>query len=802
MTKKIILLSIITILMQPCTYSGALVPGGAGTVSKVIPPIKFSGFGLPGTVATPAVSTPMIKLTPTQIDSFTTDLSRFGGKEYLAEIQMVWETNPELMYSAQQAIQNADQEEIRQNVYQIMDKAKQLASKKIATFNIQNAITHNPQLEKLINQTIPTSLDQTVSTVESMLYDGSPVIRAMYKNTNFYDEVQTPLQDFAKNIKEILTNKTNTPQQAASKLRKEISNLENIKSSTQSLTNSITDKNLNEILSTMVSEFETMHENFNTIADILQKTAPVQTTTATYPELKNFVESISTPTESSSSLQHTVPGEIGNPIPMPTEIKPFFEQQMALVTQDLTQAAKNVVTLKNQFNNLGLLPDEIKNLELERKNIGQNLKAINQLLKEIKTLSDHPNSLNEFKAKQAQLSIVITQISYSLAKLKKEAEHLLPSEQKDILQILLNITKEILAIEADARTTLLVLEEAHEAKEVMAQIKQNLNLGEFVAKTTTDLATVQKTARALLHILSSKADLLKTDKAPASMLAVFESKLATYLTTFEELKAIAKIEDLGALQTKLQEQEKELLTILDSLFSKLAWLPTSTTKNEALDAFRKLKSEFLKNKTSIDNIFAKAASIQKKHTFVIIRKNELEMGMLTIIDKSKALRMSITKTIPTEKLTSEQAEALSKLNQAIRQEFNSLEDIKRSKTSFEVDELTKEYFKRRDQVLEWGRQTALVPIYEETLKDTLKIFGLKLVLGLTATGVVGWLVQPADKEEEKDVLSPTIITDIPEIVITNIDKQPKTTKVKKFPKYDEFKSEYQEVIDLLRKYIK
>jgi hypothetical protein len=800
MNKKIILLSAITALMQPFTYS-ALVSGGAGAASKLVPTIKVPGFSLPGAAAKPAISVPMVKLTQQQVGTFTDDLSQVGGKQYLPQIQMVWETNPELMYNAQQAVQNADTEARRLYMHQIMELAKQLASKKSATFNLQDAIAHNPQLESLVNTELSDNLFNIGRTLSSVAYQ-SETPKGFFHLQNDFKELQNTAKD-------IFIDTNLTPQQAASKIGElinrffdPIDNTYNTIKMAESAATNAKEETVKKTMNQTKDLLEKTKKLFESTKAILQKTAPVQEKSATYPELKNFVESINAPaaspiSEGASSIQTTIPGEIGNAIPMPTEITPFFEKQMGLALQDLTYTAKHLITLKQQTTELGLLPNEIKTLDLERVNIGKNLKVINKLLKEINILSDHPNALNIFKAKQAELSIVIAQISDSLEKLKEEAIQLLPSEQKNILETLQRITKEVLSIEADTRTTLLVLEEAHEAKEVMAQIKQNLDLGEFVVKTAKDLALVQQTTKQLAAILATKAGLLKTDTAPASMLEVFESKLTTYLTTFEELKTISKIEDLGALQAKLKAQEKELLTTLDSLFSKLAWLPTSTTKNKALDAFRKLKSEFLANKKSIDNIFATAGSIQEKHIFVNIKKNELEMGMLTIIDKSKALQMSIKKDIPADRLTSAQSQALSKLDQAIAEELSTLKKIETAQTSLELDQLTNEFFRTKDlsqfskqpsSIIPFtpGEITIYIPKYEETLKETLKLFGLKMVLGLTATGAVTWFVQKTDKEEEKYDWLPTTKTAIPEI--KNIDissliktgisqelQQPKTT---------------------------
>lgn len=768
MNKKIILLSIITILAQPFMH-GALVPGGAGAITK-LPPVKLPpGFNIPGAAAAPAISTPTIKLTPAQIETFASDISQVGGKQYLPQIQMVWETNPELIYNAQQAIQNnANIEARRQSAHQIMELAQKLASQRSETFNIQKAITHNPQLENLINQKLPDTFQAI--RVEKINYQDianeSPATRTLF------DELKNNISNLEMKLNNILTDPTLSPQQAANKTRsldKDLS--ESIRLSETTSTG--TKQNFRAGIESITTKLESIRDTVTEITNILQKTAPVQTKSATYSELKNFVESINAPTESPSSgtpssLQPTTPGEIGNPIPMPTEIKPYFEAQKASMNTHVVKLAQTMRQLfKQDIPNLGLESHQQRIFDVEQVKISNDIKVFNNVLNRIKTLPDNPNAINEFKLAVEELSVIVPELTRSLAKLIAETKNLLPSEQKNILEGLQGMVREILAIYSDARTTLLVLEAAHANKEVMAQIKQNLDLGEFTVKTQKDLATVQKTARQLAAILSNNAGLLKTDKAPSSMLEVFESKLATYLTTFEELKTISKIEDLGGLQAKLKKQETELLTTLDSLFSKLAWLPTSNAKNEALDAFRKLKSEFLANKQSIDNIFTQAGSIQEKHTFVIIKKDELEMGMLTIVDKSKALRLSIKKTIPADRLTSEQAQALSNLDQAIAEELAALKKIQSSQTTLELDQLTQEFFKQKhvsDLSKKPSQMIVYAPKWEETLNETLKLFGLKLVLGLTTTGVVTWLAQQA----EEATSWPTGRTGIPEIDNLNI----------------------------------
>lgn len=754
MNKKIILLSAITVLMQPFIHS-ALMPTGTA-LTKGLPPIKVLEFNLPDTTTKPAISMPMVKLTPAQIETFTSDLAQVGGKEYLPQIQTVWETNPEVIYSAQRAIQNGDLNARREYTSKIMKLAKELASKKPANFNVQDAITYNSQLEKLINTELSENLFNIRTTMGNMATTPVLINESGKVKKDFYI-LQNDFGNLQNTIQEIINDINLTPQKAAYKIGElinkffdpvdDIYNTIKIAESTAiNAENTMVRQAMNRIKDLL----EKTKDVLESTKTILQKTAPIQARSATYPELKNFAESINAQTERTSSLQPTTPGEITNPISIPTEIKPFFEAQKASINTHIVKLASTMKQLFIQdIPALDLLPREKQIFDLEKVNITTNIKVFNKVLNNIKGLSDNPNAINEFKIRVEQLSVVVTELTNSLEKLTKETKHLLPSKQKAILEGLQGMIREILAIYSDAKTTLLVLEEAHLNKEVMIQIKQNLDLSEFTVKTAKDLATVKETAQELAHILTSKADLLKTDKAPASMLEVFESKMATYLTTFEELKTISKVEDLGALQVKLKEQEKDLLTTLDSLFSKLSWLPTSTTKNEALDAFRKLKSEFIQNKKSIDDLFAKAESIQEKHTFVIIKKNELEMGMLTILDKSKALRMSIKKTIPADKLTSLESEALSKLDQTITEELAALKKIQNAQTSFEVNQLT----------------TVYTPKWEETLRNTLNLFGLKIVLGLTATGVVTWLVQPKDKEEQ---MTDSIIPEIKDVDVSSL----------------------------------
>ncbi len=783
MNKKIMLLSIIAVLTQNVTHT-ALVPGGASAVTKGLPAVKVPGFNLPGAAAKPAVSIPMVQLTPAQIETLTSDLSQMGGKQYLSQIQLVWQDNPELLYNAQQAIQNADLEKRRQYANKIIESAKQFDSKKTATFSVQDAITHNRQLENLINTKLSENLFNIGTTMSSLATspklgnESSTVKKDFYDLQNDFGELQTTAQ-------EILTNTNLTPQQAASKIGELINksfdpteDVYNAIKIAEKAATSAKDATVKQAMNETKNLLETTKDLLESTKIMLQKTAPVGKKSATYAELKNLVESINAQTESSSSIVPTIPGAIANPIPMPTEIKPFFEAQKASINTHIVKLSNVMKQLFAQdIPNLGLSAQEKEIFDLEKANITTNIQLFNKVLNHVKGLSDNPNAINEFKMAEEQLSVIVTELIYSLEKLNAETKNILPSQRKAVIESIQAMVREIMAIYSNVRTTLLVLEESHANKEIMAQIKQNINLGEFVGKTVTDLAQVQKTAQQLATILSTNAAVLKTDKAPASMLEVFESKMAQYLTTFEELKTISKIEGLGALQVKLKAQEKDLLTTLDRLFSKLAWLPTSTAKNQALDAFRKLKSEFLANKKAIDNIFEKAASIQEKHTFIILKQNELEMGMLTVIDKTKALRLSIKKTIPQDKLTSQETQALSRLDQMLSQALSALSKIENAQTSLELDQLTKEFFKVKDLSPLSKKPSSLVPVgqssialfipkYEETLNETLKLFGLKVVLGLTATGVVSWLVQPADKDE-KDVTTPTTGSDIPSI--QNID---------------------------------
>jgi hypothetical protein len=820
MNKKIILLNIIAILMQSCTYS-ALATTGAGALTKMIPPVGGLGVKLPGGAGarpatyTPALSVPKINLTPAEIDRFTNTLSGYGGKQYLPQIQSLWETNPELIYNAQEAFQAGNFEAQKRSTLEMINRAKELASKSPATFSLQDAVTRNPQLESLVNTELSGSLFNIGTTMGNMAKnptlgnEKSSVKNAFYRSQDTGRELEAAVRD-------IFENTTLTPQQAADKIGKlfdkyfdPMDENYNIIKAVESVETTAESTTVRQAMNQAKDLLESTKESLKSIKNILQKATPTQARSATFPEMKSFVESISTPAESpvipesigtsteSAAIVSTVPGEIGNPIPMPKEIKPYFEKQMNLITQEVKTTTESLTKLINDRKTLDLSPDASKDLSLL--DTINSIKVIRKLLlsDKIDVLSDNPNALNIFRAKQAALSAAFKQTTDALAKLHANAsKHLLHSEQKVFLATIQEIVRGIMSLEADTRTTLLVLEEVQANKEVIVQIKKTLNLAEFVGKTATDLAAVQRTARELSNILSSDAGLLKTDKAGTSLFEVVKSQIQDYLTTFEELKTITTTEDLGALQAKLKKQESELVPNLNNLFSKIAWLPTSAVKNQGLDAFRQLKSGFLAATKSIDDMFAKAATIQEKHLFVKIAKNELEMGMLTIIDKCNAIRSSIKRTIPEDKLTSEQSQSLSKLNQVLTEAINALKEIERSKTSFEVDQLTKEFFitkNREASLLPFAQKgkaliptgpsdiisiskpslaipsgsalatpvgksytdsslvpvsstsVILVPKWQETLNETLKLFGLKLVLGLTAAGVVTWLVQPADK---------------------------------------------------------
>ncbi len=739
MNKKNILFTLI------CVMSQFMIPG-AGAISKIIPRTsKIPGI-LPsvGTLK-PALSTPTIQLTPKQIETFTTDLSQIGGKQYLAEIQMIWETKPELIYNAQQAIQMADREAERNYMYKIQELAKELASKGPELFNVQDAIVHNPRLENFINQKLNPSLESMRIKLGDLSYKRLSNEPAGVKSLFYH--LQNDVLEVIKKIDSILTDATLSPQQAAGKIR----NLDSVLSDTINLAQNVADgaksAAFKQQSTGIVQELESTQNNLQEISGILQKTAPGQKSNYSYNDIKAFAQSISESAQAPSSLQPSSPGEL---IPVPADIQPYIAAQMKDVQTMATQTIKDLAAFKKAIADLGLESQAKEKFMEPLREVVNGILVFSKLFNEIQALLADENGLIKISEKMFLLDLSSQEFINALLKIEKQIHGLLASEQEPILGLLQKIINEYKTMISHIRTSVLVAQEFQANKEIIADIKKNQNWGAVVFNTQKDLAQIKKSVQEIQQILSSDSKVLKTDKAPMGMLQVLARALEKYEQTVDSIKTINNVQDLLKLETDCKQQIEQITTILDSLFSKLAWLPTSTTKNQALDAFRKLKAEFLDSKRSLNTIFKEAGKLQEQHVFVNIRKNEIETGVMTILNKTTALRNSIIKDFPESKMNVQQHQALSNLEQKIADMRQALQKIKNAQTSFELEQLSKLYFNPSKNVAfpPLLSLPAGTPKWEETIKETLKLFGLKIVLGVTATGILTWITQPDKMSED------------------------------------------------------
>lgn len=803
MNKKILLSMIAIIATQTTVYSAV------AHTSKVITPAitglagKFPAI-VPATTTATSSSTPMIHLTTPQIETFTNNLAQVGARSYLPQIQMIWQQNPELIYNAQQAVKAADIEAQRNSFNLIIKEAKRLAAQPSGVFSTQDAMVHNPQLEKLINQDLTNNISNVETNLGEFYYSAQLLGKLPNKNS-LYENVESPLTDARQAIKNILTDSKITPQQASNKLNTQISEFQKIRSAAKEINNNVKDKEVQQKISSIISDLEATENSLRQISGILQKTAPSQSKTASSIELKSWTESINNPSIQEISLQPSTAHEILEAVPMPKAIEPFFNTQIATINTHITPLATAMKKLLMvNIPNLDLLPHEQQVFDLEKIKITNNIKVFNNILNQIKKLSLDQNGLDTMKNLQGMLEVVVNNLLISLEAIKKEISTLPISQQSLLLSNLQTMVQEILAIFNNVETTQLMLTEFNAQKEALEKIKENADLAQFTVNSAKDVVTMKTTINSLQQILKS-GDIVTTDKAPMGMLELFSSKLANYMQTTEKFKNITKLEDFRSLETELEPQLNELDSALNALQEKISWLPTSAAKNKALEEFAKLKLEYTIHKRSLKEFFKKATEIEEKHMFVVIQKNEIEIGYLVLVDKYNAIRLSITKNFPESQMSSSQREALAKFDNSLTEMKKDIDAIKNISTSFELDQLTNEFFKagklarfaKEPSALVHYKDSAIIPFdykdsaiipisepslaiphgsdlatevgksyykdsglinygpsalmvlpkYEETLNETLKFFGLKLVIGLTATGTVTWLARSTQKDD-------------------------------------------------------
>jgi len=744
MNKKIILYSFAIFAIHNVIYSAVFVPTMTGATTAM----KNAGMAskLPGMVpagagsgSAVAGSMPKIHLDDTQMKAFTDSLARSGARNYLPQIQMIWETNPELFYNAQQAFQSTDSDLKRKALETIIKEAKTVAQQQSTSFNVQDAVMQNKNLETMINQKLPNnfaSIRQKMGKMSTDLSFGNETT----SNKNTFHALNRVIPELESSIHSVFTDPKLTPQDAASKLNTLISDVSDAIGQSEMI--GFKNPNLKTGMSATTETLNNIKDILTNAQNALQKAVPGQQQSANYQQLETWVKNINKQEgkvsgfESSSVPQSFESGEALQTIPMPAEIAPFFEQQTSLLNQDISNVSKDLYVLTKQ---IFKVDEEKKQVLTQAKSeIVRKINIIHDIQKQLTSLGSHPDALTEINLKTSYMLSVIAEITTSLEALRSEIKDLSNSDlRKNMLETLEKIVNGVQTINLDAQTTALVLNEFYAQKDIIAQLKKDIDLANFVSKTQTDLTTIESTTKNLKRILSS-GDILTTDKAPMSMVEVLEKNLAAYLTTLQEITTIKDLAELSSLETKLKEQAVIVTQSVDSIFSKISWLPTSTRKNEALDTVRKLKNQFMRNMAAVNDFFKKANEIEEKHMFVIVKKDSIEMGYMLIKNKCEALKLSITQEIGKSPITAAKQATIDKLNDLLQKINSDIQKIETAQTSSELNEF----------------EIAL-PRYQETLNETLKLFGLKLVVGLTAAGTVTWLAEKGTQEEpstNKDIL--------------------------------------------------
>ncbi|MBI2344550.1 hypothetical protein HYV10_00560 [Candidatus Dependentiae bacterium] len=797
-TKKLLLIFSIFITPSITKSAHSIIPATTQSgLSSVQAGLSSLGsktpYLAPSTTIASQKTARIINLNQEQIQSITDALSSRGGKAYLSQFQYIWKSNRDLFYTLQQAIKSGSTESARVAVDAIMQTAKQLPAQDLSS--IQNVMS-TPQL-KAIKTNLDNDIDNIKLDFSTILYNSELISK--FPRNSFYITIDSPIQEAISEISEILSRTTDNPQQAAYRLNRVIDKLEKLTPPIKDLNESITDSKLKEKISSIIEKIDATKNNLKDISSIFQKTAPGQAKAATYHELESFVASISTPTSpqspSTTSLVNTT-GESLQPasssaassifttsvtddslsnVAIPAELKKFFALEIYKINQQalqLTQTAKKLFQIDMSDITQYLSANQQKSLEIAQNSLRQHLILCNKIINDINKISDHPNALMNSKELNIFLNALIIEIIDSLITITQTLSPLAPSKKETALASIQAIIEQLLTIQNHTKSIEIALFEYNSSKKEIVLLKKQIDLAEFVHKSNNDLQLIKETGSQLSQILSSN-DILKVDKAPMGMIQVLDSKLLEYGQIIQKIQQITNLEELIPLKTQLKQLEEEFKELLQALQTKLAWLPTSTSKRQALAEFENLQELWAKTKNYVENIFGKINDLTEKHLTIYIKKDSIKIEYLLKLEKYKALTKSITKNFPETTMSQEQKEAYLRLNTEIEAIKNNMNDIiATAKIDSSLTDLAH---------------------YEETFKETLKLFGLRLVLGITATGTIGWIFSTADKAKEEEDLSmdPEIEDNkITELIMNTVYTHIKTPKTE-----EEFKEESNKVIE-------
>lgn len=753
-----------------CQMTHSMVPAAA--VPRPVLPARLPG-GLPGaaTQATlPAqAALQSVQISPQTVREVTSYLQPIRSQKLNRGFQQVAQMDPEVIATMKYYQQMGQQALAQQTADYIIQQSRILNETPSATSPLQEAMSKNSHLSRLMTQEIPETLTSGSQALAKVAYTPSSRLPAFNTTQNSFHTVETQ-------VKNLFANNTLSPQKAASEISELLTgSLRTLSDQAEQLAHEAASTPFAQDIESLVNDIGKLRADLTRTKGFLQSSASGSTPTLTTQQIENIVKNVKF--DAIPKAKPIVPeiadspGSIGSLAKNVQQAVTTSNQALQVAMQNNVQEFKgNIATTKAKSTQLiaqiqslpDLTKEQIFAVQKAGPMVDKQIASLQQIFTSLAQHTDTKTALQAYTKNAPGIVRIIENISLILTTL---INSLTPTQQQRILPLIQSLDELLTDTNHFANMMQIISREILSESSSLQTVKKVMDKVALQDKIDDTIAVMQSTLHQVQQLAQETG--LETDQASPTMLQVIQSTLQERVTDIAELKNANNIQELEEKISALKAQNPQITHYLELLLSKIDALRVSPEKNRLVQLVQQMMNDFKITEEFIYTIEQKMSEIDEEHIWIDITKTTITQGITRYQREGKTLVFYLQQHIDKADMNPEQLQAYKDLVAQIQQlktienevfRMTNIQDLARLAQQLDPANASKfltpssnyqEFARNIEQIKQllqnsnMGKPNELVPFlypvvnkYENILKKAKAVFAILLGAGVIGAGVI------------------------------------------------------------------